>query len=1212
MLDGSAMGVLIFENWFVVALALGYVGVLFCIAFIGDRLSVKRASLKRDGPGGDRPLIYALSISVYCTSWTFFGSVGLAAGTGYDFIPVYLGPILMFSFGSGLILRIISIAKRQNLTSVADFMAARYGKSQPVAAVVTVVMIVGSLPYIALQLKAISVSIETLLGGGPLVPLAHPAIVLPDTAFIITVALAAFAILFGTRHIDATEHQNGLMLAIAVESVIKLFALTAVGVFVVFWAFGDVATFWARATADHEAVTAFSSGVPGGKWLTVTLLSVCCVLLLPRQFHVAVVENNSEREVKRARWMFPLYLVAINLFIIPIAAAGLMTMQRGIADPDFYVLTVPMHTGSTAVTLMAFIGGLSAATAMVIVEAVALSIMVGNGLVLPFVLSRGLARSGRGADADLSGLVLAIRRAAIVIILLLSYLVYRLLANSQSLVSIGLISFAAIAQVAPAFFGGLLWRRVTGRGAIAGMLAGLAVWAYTLLLPWIAKAGFLPLQFLQTGPFDIAALRPEALMFLQFDPLSHAVFWSFAANIVTLAVVSALHNPEPIERLQAQLFVPDDTFVRPVTNPLRRWRTSLTMEDLERTASRYLGPERTARSFAAYAARRIETPGRVVGPSAEADASAIRFTENLLTSAVGAASARLVMSLLLKRGDVSQTSALRLLDDASEALQFNRDLLQSALDQVRHGLAVFDKDMQLICWNRQFRELLNLPDEVVTLGMTLDTVLRISAARAGLESPIIDAIISDRILKLAVLQEIYHERDLSNDKILEVRTSPMPQGGIVVTFSDITHRVKSDMELARTNETLERRVQERTRELLSVNAALEAAKGEAEAANLDKTRFIAAASHDILQPLNAARLYAASLVERSMPGPEGHLVRNLDASLVAVEEIFSALIDMSRLDAGGFKPDFEAFPLALMFDQLRVEFEPTARAKGLDLVVMGSSRWVVSDRRLLRRVLQNLLANAIKYTRSGRVLLGVRNRDGLLAICVYDTGPGIARADQTKIFKEFQRLDDSVSGERGVGLGLSIVERICKTLAVRLELVSHPGRGSLFAVHVEPTAARLPAGIATGRAAPPLVGSFAGVRVLCLDNEPAVLAGMEALLRGWDCTVETTASAEAVMLRRMGFPAIGSLWPDVILADYHLDSGTGIDAIAKLRAAARKDIPAIVITADTSTEVVREIRACGYPHLKKPIKAAALRAVLSQALAGRRKAAAFPGVEAAM
>jgi Na+/proline symporter/signal transduction histidine kinase len=1186
-----------FESPFLIAVALGYVGALFAVAWIGDRTATRRR-----GSGTGRPLIYALSLSVYCTSWTFFGSVGLAATTGYDFLPVYLGPVLMFVLGYPLILHVVGLAKRQNLTSVADFMAARYGKSQPVATVVTLVMVIGTLPYIALQLKAIAVSIETLLGQAVLPQVAVPGLPLADGAILVTLTLAAFAILFGTRHTDATEHQDGLMLAVAVEGVVKLAAFLTVGLLVMLVLFDGPLDFWRKAAAHPKVAEVFTSTPSGGKWVTVTLLSLVCILLLPRQFHVTVVENNTDGEVRRARWLFPLYLVMINLFVVPIAAAGLMLLPPGTADADFYMLTLPLGAEARTVALVAFLGGLSAATAMVIVEAVALSIMVSNGLVMPFILRRRIAR-GDTVERDFTGLVLLVRRGAIVILLLLAYAVYAALARTQTLGAIGLIAFAAVAQVAPAFFGGLMWRRATANGAIAGMAVGIAIWAYTLLLPWVAEASYLPTSLVRDGPFGLAMLRPEALFFLQFDPLAHAVFWSLSGNITAYVLVSLLRPPVPIERLQARIFVPDASVDRPAR--VRRWRTSVTIGDLEQAAARYLGPERAARSFAAFMARKPRAPGALVTRDSEADIHAIRFTEHLLTSAVGAASARLVLSLLLRKGDVSAGSALRLLDDASEALQFNRDLLQSALDQVRHGLAVFDKDMRLMCWNRPFRELMNLPDDVVQLGAPLDTLLRVSAGRAGLDSPTLDDVIGDRVLKLAVHQEIYHERELSPDRILEVRTSPMPQGGIVTTFSDITHRVRSDAALARANETLERRVQERTLELMAANTALAEATQQAEAASLDKTRFIAAASHDILQPLNAARLYTASLVERELAPSDKRLIDKLDASLVAVEEIFSALIEVSRIDAGRLEPEMETFPVAPMLDQLRVEFEPMAQAKGLDLRILHTRQWVRSDRRLLRRVLQNLIANALKYTASGGVLVGVRRRGAKLVLAVYDTGPGIAPEHRAIIFREFQRLDGgTATGERGVGLGLSIVERISRLLATRVELASTVDRGSMFAVPV-PWA---PAGaerVGPVETAAPRAGSILGLKVLCLDNEPEVLSGMEALLREWGSTIETAGGADVVTSRRMGFPKMRSVWPDIVLADYHLDHGqTGLEAIARIRAVSGFDIPAVIITADHSTGIQREIRAAGFVQLKKPVKPAALRAVLAQALVRRTQSAA--------
>jgi Na+/proline symporter/signal transduction histidine kinase len=1163
------------EGWAIIALALAYVSGLFVLAWYADRTF--RA---RKGDGG-RPLIYALSIAVYCTSWTFFGSVGFAAATGYDFMAVYLGPILLFALGWRLLVRIVRVAKSQNITSIADFLAARYGKSQAVGAIVTIIAVAGSLPYIALQLKAVALSVTTLLGALPL-QLLNLRI---DTALVIALAMAAFAVLFGTRHIDATEHQEGLIVAVAAESLVKLAAFLTVGCFVVFSAFGGVGAFLERAAADPQIRRVFASGVDGELWLTVTFLSMVCIVLLPRQFHVAVVENNSEKEVRRAAWLFPVYLVLINLFVVPIAAAGLLTFPKGSFAADMYVLGLPLAASADTVTLLAFVGGLSAATAMVIVESVALAIMVCNGLAVPLLL-RGRADAARG-QMDMAWGLLAVRRAAIFLILLLGYLFYLLVESGRphALVSIGLVSFAAIAQLAPAFFGGLVWRHATATGAIAGIVAGFAVWAYTLLLPWIIEAGWLPRSIMTEGPFGLTFLAPQSLFHSQLDPLTHGVLWSMVANVSMYVAGSLLRAPEPVERLQAHLFALNEQPPAPVAPPLRMWRSSITTGELQHTVGRYLGAERAQRSFLEYA----ESSGAPIVPNAEADIHLVRFTEHLLASAIGAASSRLVLSLLLRRGDAGSQSALKLLDDATEALQYNRDLLQSALDQVRHGLSVFDRNMQLICWNRQFRELLSLPQELGRVGAPLEQILRVCAERGDFgAAKDVKTLVAERLVKLAVTHETFQEHFSGGKRILEIRTSPMPQGGIVTTYSDLTERVEAAEALARVNETLERRVQERTAELTEVNKALAIAKRKADQANLDKTRFLAAASHDVLQPLNAARLYATSLVERHIAAPEAKLARNIDASLEAVEEILNVLIEISRLDAGGFEPDITLFALNEVLERLEVEFQPLAREKRLDLRIVTTSLWVASDRRLLRRLLQNLLSNAIKYTASGRVLLGVRRSGAKLSIEVHDTGPGIPRSKRSIIFKEFQRLEETAQLVRGLGLGLAIVERIGKVLDHPIELKSTPGHGSMFAVELpraeprptaEPSVAATPAG-----------ARLAGLCVLAIDNEPDVLNALCVLLEGWGCSVLAAVSGAEAGARLRG----ASAEPDVILADYHLDGTTGLEAVRSLRTALRVQPPVVVITADHSAEVQRAIRAHGYALLRKPLKAAALRALMHQ------------------
>jgi Na+/proline symporter/signal transduction histidine kinase len=1161
------------QGWAVIAVALGYIGLLFVVASYGDRMRQRNPKTR------SRLLIYPLSLAIYCTSWTFFGSVGLASRTGFDFLTIYIGPMLMIGFCLPLILRIVRLAKAQNITSIADFIAARYGKGQAVAAIVATIAIIGTVPYIALQLKAVSSSLGTILAHINI----HAEViqVVPgDIALFVALSMAAFAVLFGTRHIDATEHQHGLMLAIATESIVKLVAFLAVGVFVTFWMFdGPIALF--TQAMEKPATAAVLTGQSSiGTMLAMTLLSLFAIVLLPRQFHVTVVENNNEAEIRRAAWLFPGYLVLINLFVIPIAIAGLLTFPAGHTDSDMFVLALPLAAGSDLLTLVAFVGGLSAATAMVIVESVALSIMVSNDIVIPWVLKRRETLiAGR---EDVGAMLLAVRRVAIFFILFLAYMYYRLAGEAQ-LASIGLLSFAAISQLAPAFFGGLIWRRGTASGAIAGMSAGILVWAYTLLLPSFADIGIIGARILAEGPGGLILLRPQALFGLDLPPLLHGVVCSLTMNILAYVIFSLGRRPASVERLQANLFVPSE--LAPMAPSFRLWRSSITVEELTMTVARYLGDERTRVSFDSFAAaRRIS-----LEPKAEADFQLLRYAEHLLASAIGAASSRLVLSLLLRQRTLSTKAALKLLDDANAAIHYNREVLQTALDHVRQGIAVFDKDMRLVCWNRQFGEILDLPLDFTRVGVALDEILRFNAKHGAAGDEPVEDFVSARLARYLSGAEPFLERFSERGLVIEVRANRMPDGGIVTTFTDMTPNVEAAETLERANETLERRVQERTEELTRLNAELARAKGQAEEANISKTRFLAAASHDILQPLNAARLYITSLTERQGVGEDARLVGNIDASLEAVEEIFGALLDISRLDTGALKPEIVSFRVDELLRQIEVEFAPLAREKGLGLVFVPCSLTVKSDRRLLRRLLQNLVSNAVKYTPKGRVLVGCRRQRGRLRIDVWDTGLGIPQSKKREIFKEFHRLDQGAKVARGLGLGLSIVERIARVLDHNIELISTVGRGSRFSIDVPLTAAV--ASVPAPREARRMDSrQLAGTVILCIDNDLAILDGMDTLLTGWGCRVFKAldlATAVATV-------ATTKIAPDGLLVDYHLDEGNGIDAIAELRRRFGADLPGILITADRSPRVRADAGAQDIEVLNKPIKPAALRALLAQ------------------
>ena len=568
------------HDWGVIAAAFAYIGLLFFVASYGDRLSPSQR-------GRASMLIYPLSLAIYCTSWTFFGSVGFATRTSIDFLAIYVGPILMIGLCTPLLRRVIQLAKSQNITSIADFIAARYGKSQAVAATVAMIAIVGSVPYIALQLKAVASSLETILSEDKLfssIP------IIGDIALVVTLAMAAFAVLFGTRQTDATEHQHGLMLAVATESIVKLVAFLAAGAFVTFWMFTPVELI-ERAMKTPEAVRAINYAPSIGNFLTMTLLSFCAIMLLPRQFHVSVVENSSPAEVSRARWLFPLYLVAINLFVIPIALAGLVTFPFGAVDSDMYVLALPIEANSPAAQHRRLrrrpVGGDRDGDR-------------GMRRAFHHGLQRHRAAAGAAAQPreratgskDFGDFLLRIRRFAIFAIMVMAYFYYRALGNTQ-LAAIGLLSFAAHR---PAGAGLLrrpvLARRATARGAMAGMLVGVAVWVYTLFLPSFLEGSTAGLLLLQHGPFGIEALRPQALFGADLPPLMHGVLWSLSLNILTYIVMSLARRPSSIERLQADLFVPNT--LTPIAPTFRRWRTTVTVQDIQSTVAQYLGPERAA------------------------------------------------------------------------------------------------------------------------------------------------------------------------------------------------------------------------------------------------------------------------------------------------------------------------------------------------------------------------------------------------------------------------------------------------------------------------------------------------------------------------------------------------------------------------------------------------------------------------------------------
>jgi Na+/proline symporter/signal transduction histidine kinase len=657
----------------IILTAFVYLGVLFAIAYYAD----KRADAGRSIIAS--PYIYSLSLAVYATAWTFYGSVGRAASDGVGFLPIYIGPTLMIALWWVVLRKILRISKQNRITSLADFIASRYGKSALLGGLVTVIAVIGILPYISLQLKAVSNSFTILVQ--------YPEIVMPakvgalsirqDTALWVALILATFTIAFGTRHLDAAEHHQGMVAAIAFESLVKLLAFLAVGIFVTFGIYDGFGDLFGRASAVPKlrAMLTPLEGVAGGyaNWVWLTILSMMAIMFLPRQFQVAVIENVDEKHLNKAIWLFPLYMLAINIFVLPIAFGGLLRFPDGSVDADTFVLTLPMAEKRELLALLVFIGGLSAATGMVIVETIALSTMVCNDLVMPVLLR--LRRLRLNERRDLTGLLLGIRRGAIVLILLLGYLYYKLAGEAYALVSIGLISFAAVAQFAPAILGGIFWKGGTRAGALWGLLAGFAVWLYTLFLPALARSGWLPIGLLEQGPFGIELLKPLQLFGLAgLDQISHAMIWSMIANVGAYVIVSLSASPSADEHRQASLFV--DVFKHSgEAGGARFWRGTASVSDLYSLLARFLGTATADNAFREYAsAKGLNWPDeRLI-----ADAELVHYIEVQLAGAIGAASARVMVAAVAKEEALTIDEVREILDEASQVVVYSHKLEQKS------------------------------------------------------------------------------------------------------------------------------------------------------------------------------------------------------------------------------------------------------------------------------------------------------------------------------------------------------------------------------------------------------------------------------------------------------------------------------------------------------------------------------------------------------
>ncbi len=1163
---------------------------LFVVAWLSDR---DRTLLKHPKLRG---FIYALSIGVYCSSWTFLGAVGQAVDNGWHFLPIYLAPILLFLLGWRFIRKLLIVSSRNKITSIADFIGSRYGKNQLLAAIITIVLVVGTLPYIALQLRAVGIvwswvdlsSINTNFNYA--------------SSLIAAMVMALFAILFGTRIIDGPDRLRGMIIAIATESVVKIIAFISVAII----SLSVLAN--AEWNVDLSNLNFKAQQINSPLFATEMLLAASAMICLPRQFHVMVVEYQQENDLRYLRWLTPLYLAAFAILVAPIAYAGTALFSSESFSPDSYVLAIPAWLNKNAVLYLTIIGSLSAATGMVVVSSIALSIMISNELVVPLWLKQrtrkkihhhleGIKNDEKSIEGtNLARSLKLIRRFSIVVILLLGWALERIMSNVDGLASMGLISFAASAQLLPAIIGALYWQKGHSKGVVSGLLAGTAFWFYCLLLPVLLDSSH---PLLINGPLQISWLSPHNFLGMGWlDPLSHGVFWSLLVNTLVMFFVSRKTIFSKLDTRQAAAFM---------HNPWHARRSRLNLDpsgsevrQLQSLMEPLFGVERTLEMWREFE----QKTGHRLLPHDQAPRFAVNAIERDFAAIIGAVSARKAIELLTSHQPLNLQDFVSLVGGTSKQIQFSQTLLQTTLETIPQGISVVDENLKLVAWNQQYQNLFDYPPRMLYVGCDIEKIYQFNATRGYLQSPgdDMDQAIVRRLDQLRSGAPHRLERILPSGKVIEIRGTPLVNGGYVTTYTDITDNYNMMQELAEAKLSLEERVYIRTEELRTANESLlkenrtrARLEKKLKEANTSKSRFLTAVGHDLLQPINAARLFVASLdvattnntikKEDNTQNLIG-IIENLDSTLDQTEKLISSLQEISRLGAGKETPAIKPFSLDSLLKPLAEEGVALANKKQLNFKYVETSVWVNSDLHLLRRVLQNFISNALFYTTSGKIVVGCRRIKDAVLIEIWDSGPGIQESDRKRIFMEFERLSHSTIGNQGLGLGLSICQHISRLLNHPISVDSTIGKGSVFRIQV-PTCDKQKI-----ESEPVIVDpQLNNLNILCIDNDQPNLAGMQALLTQWGCRAITVQSLGEAL----------SLWPyqtapDIVLADYHLDDETGLDVLEALRYHWGEQLPAIVISADRSDEISSAVQSAGYLFLSKPVKPSALRLFIRRSI----------------
>lgn len=1068
-----------------------------------------------------RHAAYTLALGVYCTSWTFYGAVGSAARDGWSYLPIYAAPILLLLLAPGFLRALAEAVAEEKATTVSDFIAARFGNDVVVARLVTVIALLGTIPYVALQFRSIGTALALVSGQD----------VTPPVIVVAAGVLALFAILFGARRFELSGRSEGLLFAIALESLIKLLSLIAVA--------GLAWSVIANAPQDAVAQGALRLQ---GRFLperlsievaVISLISATAILALPRQFYMGLVEARDPSDLQRARFGFAAYLAVMAAVVIPIALAGMVALPAS-AGPDSYVLALPLMADVSPLIIAALLGGVAAAASMAIVDSTALATMVSNDLIFPTIVRTG----GEAESGELGRRMLLVRRVSVVAIMALALLWALAVSPRNSLASIGLIAFAGIAQFTPHLVMAVWRRGLDPLAARASLIAGLVLWVYTLALPPV-----IPQRLVAALSGSLA--DPLRLFGIgNATPLVHGVFWSLGLNLLVLGLVNARKvRGGPLPRL------------------VFTGRQVSDLGDLVQLTASFIGRERAEAEF----------PGARRGQPV--DRKAAQRAQELIARVVGTASARSLVASSLAGGTMSLQDVTRLLDAGSQSLRFSRQLLAATFENIDAGISVVDAEMNLVAWNSRYLDLFDYPPGMVRVGAPIADLIHHNAQHGDFGPGEAEHHVEKRLGHLRRGLEHSFERHRADGRVIKTVGGPMPGGGYVMSFTDITEEARVREELRETLEQLEARVAERTEELSGANRRL--AK-----ADRDKTRFLAAASHDLLQPLHAARLFTAAL-ERDAADSQRSLVGRVDSAIVAAEDLLRALLDISRLDAGGVTPTPEPIALKDFIADLAETIRPMAEEKGLAMRIGPLPGFVNTDPGLLRSVMQNFLSNAVRYTQTGGVLVGTKRRGQWWRIDVIDSGIGIEEAHHEAIFNEFIRLGQVEVD--GIGLGLALVERITRLLGGKLEMRSIPGKGSRFSL-LMPVHHGAPPSAGRASAAAPLDGR--SLDLLVVDNDPLIVEATAALLVGMGHQVRSAATIADALAHA---PAI-----DAALVDFQLDHGEdGLTLIAALRSR-RPGLPAVLITAENGAAMQARASALQVPILSKPVDPAAIGAFLAR------------------